>query len=96
MVSLFPTVEAAVVDATAFGNTLDPIITNIVSPIVKLMFAVAVVAFVYGVVQMIWHKNDAEAHSRGRIAMVGGLIGMFIMVSAWGIINLVANTVKQF
>ncbi len=84
----------AQVDADALGGVLNPIITHIVNPIVQLMFAVAVVVFAYGVFQMIWNKIDADGHEKGRNSMVGGLIGMFIMLSAWGIVYLIANTVK--
>lgn len=95
---MIPFVEKAyaAVDAQALGGVLDPIITNIVDPIIELMFAVAVVVFAYGVFQMIWNKTDADGHTKGRNSMVGGIIGMFIMLSAWGIINLIANTVKGF
>lgn len=86
----------AEVNAEALGGVLNPIITHIVNPIVQLMFAVAVVVFAYGVFQMIWNKTDADGHTKGRNSMLGGLIGMFIMLSAWGIINLIANTVKGF
>lgn len=92
---LVPTVEAAT-NISAFGQTINPIITNLVNPVIMLLFAVAVVAFVFGVLQMVFNKTDAEAHTKGRWAMLGGVVGMFIMISAWGIINLVSNTVKQF
>lgn len=94
--SLVSVAEAARVDPVAFGKVLDPVISNIVNPIVMLMFAVAVLVFTYGAVQVIWRKYDAEAHKRGRNAMLMGLLGMLIMVSAWGIINLISNTVKDF
>ena len=87
---------ASTIDTTAFANVVDPIIANVVNPIVELMFAVALVVFAWGILQMITHRYDAEAHARGRWSMLGGLIGMFIMVSAWGIINIVAGTVAQF
>jgi hypothetical protein len=96
MVSLASHSAAATVDAETFGRAIDPIIINIVSPIVKLLFAVAVIVFIYGVVQMVWHKTDPEARKTGQYAMIGGLTGLLIMASAWGIINLIANTVKQF
>lgn len=85
----------AAVDGDALGNVLNPIIIHIVNPVIELMFAVAVVVFAYGVFQMIWNKTDAEAHTKGKNSILGGIIGMFIMLSAWGIINIVANTVKS-
>ncbi|MGC9605585.1 MAG: hypothetical protein ABSF56_02395 [Minisyncoccia bacterium] len=81
--------------ASPFFKAINPIITNVVNPLVWLAFAVAFVVFAYGVVQMITHETDAEAHKRGRWSILSGIIGMFIMFSAWGIINIVANTVKS-
>lgn len=88
--------QAATSNVAAFGNAISPIIEHVVSPIVRLAFAVAVVVFVYGVIQMMLNKTDSESHTKGRWAMLGGIIGMFIMVSAWGIIFLISNTVKEF
>jgi len=90
--AFIPTVFAKV-DADAFGNVLNPIISNIVQPIVGLMFAVAIVVFTYGVFQTVW--GGEEARKAGKLSMIGGIIGMFIMMSAWGIIYIVANTVTD-
>jgi uncharacterized membrane protein len=87
---LVPTAHAAF-DATAFGKVVDPVITNIVNPVIMLLFAVGIVVFVYGVFQVVW--GGEEARQKGKMSMIGGIIGMFIMVSAWGIIRLISNTV---
>ena len=81
---------------TAFGTVLNPIVTNILNPIVELAFAVALIVFVYGVMQVIVRGVNSAEYDNGKRSMWGGLIGMFIMLSAWGLINIVANTVKQF
>lgn len=91
MYSIVPQAFAKV-DAAAFGSVLDPIIANVVNPVVMLVFAVAIVVFVYGVFQVVW--GGEEARKKGKMSMIGGIIGMFIMMSAWGIIYLIANTVK--
>ncbi|MDE2037965.1 MAG: hypothetical protein KGI69_01935 [Patescibacteria group bacterium] len=87
---------ASSIDPVAFGKVVDPIIANIVDPIIELIFAVALIAFIYGILQMVTHGTDSDAHQRGRMSMLSGVIGMFIMMSAWGIINIVAGTVGQF
>jgi len=84
----------AAVDTAVFGNVISPVITHVVNPVVMLMFAVGLIVFAYGVLQLVW-SQDGEARERGKHAMWGGLIGMFIMLSAWGIIYLVSNTIKQ-
>lgn len=93
--SLVPVAEAAV-NTAVLGQTLNPIITYIIDPLLMLAFALAVVVFTYGVIQVIIYDTEADEHEKGKRSMYYGVIGIFIMVSAWGIINLVANTVKQF
>lgn len=91
MLDLLFTSVYAEIDPTAFGNVVDPIISNIVNPLIKLIFAVAIVVFVYGVFQLVW--GGEEARKSGKMSIIGGLIGMFIMMSAWGIIYLISGTV---
>ena len=82
------------VDGTAIGVILNPIIENIVYPVVAFVFGLAVIYFVYGVLQLVFHGNDADARKKGQSTIIYGTLGMFIMVSAWGIIYLISNTVK--
>jgi len=90
---LFPKANAAV-DAAAFGKVLDPVISNVVYPIIWLLFAVGIFMFAWGVAQMIMKADDVTARDEGKRHMLWGAIGMFIMVSAWGIVYLVSNTIK--
>ena len=85
----------AAVDMTAFGKVMSPIFANIINPVIGLMFALAVVVFGYGIFEMIWKGGDPDARAVGRNHMIGGVIGMFIMLSAWGIINLLSNTISS-
>ncbi len=87
-----PYVQAAINPAT-FGKIVNPIIEHIVYPIIILMFGVALVIFVYGILQMIVHGSDEESLKKGKSTILYGTLGMFIMVSAWGIIYLISNTV---
>lgn len=83
----------AAVDMTAFGNVVNPIVNNIVYPIIQLLFGLAVLYFVYGVLQFVFYPEDSEARKTGKSTILWGSIGMFIMVSAWGIIYFISNTV---
>ncbi len=95
MLSLFSIRYAyAAVDMTAFGNVIDPIISNIVYPIIELMFGLAVLIFAWGVLQFVIHGDDEGARDTGKATMLWGTAGLFIMVSAWGIIYLISNTIK--
>ncbi len=93
MFSLVPQVQAQV-DATAFGNVVNPVITNIVDPVIELMALVGILVFIWGVVQMIMNGDDPEARVTGRNHMLWGIVGVVIMLSAWAIVFLVSNTIK--
>ena len=92
---LIPIAHAAV-SATQLGNVIDPILNVIVYPIIKLLLGIAVVVFVWGIIKMIRDAEDAEARKTARIHMLYGIIGFVIMLSAWAIIAVIANTVKGF
>lgn len=78
----------------AVQTILQPIIDNVAKPIIGLMFAVAVFVFIYGVLQLVFFGGDEERQGAGKRSIMYGVIGMFIMVSAWGIIYFVSNTLK--
>jgi succinate dehydrogenase/fumarate reductase cytochrome b subunit len=77
---------------TVFNSYLNKIITNIVQPIIYLLMAAAVVYFAYGMVVFIKNADNQEKRKEGYDHMIWGIIGIFIMVSAKGIINLILST----
>ncbi|MEK7088231.1 MAG: hypothetical protein AAB808_01275 [Patescibacteria group bacterium] len=66
----------------------------VVNPILILLFAVALLVFIWGVFTYIVHADDPTKRSEGGKGMIYGVIGMFIMFSVFGIINLIASTVQ--
>ncbi len=73
---------------------LDSISTKIIDPIITLLFAAATVYFLYGVLQMIQNSGNEEARKEGQQHVLWGVIGMFIMVSFYGIMHLICNTIS--
>lgn len=73
---------------------LENIKTNILNPLITLMFSAAVVVFLYGVFEFVRGKSqgDQDAHTTGGRHILWGIIGMAIMVSAYGIIHLICGT----
>ncbi|MFW5853309.1 MAG: hypothetical protein ACOCU8_01580 [Patescibacteria group bacterium] len=64
---------------------IDNIIANIINPLMMLAIAVGVVYFVFGVVLFIWGSDNAEKRQTGSQHIIYGLIGLFIALSAFGI-----------
>ncbi len=78
-------------DATILLNKISEFVIN---PIIYLMFAVAFVVFIWGLVQFATHLDNEEARSTGVKHMIWGVIGMVIMVSVRGIVNLIDKTLR--
>lgn len=67
--------------------------TNILNPLIALFFALALVYFLYGVWESIRKSDSSEGRETGGRHMLWGIIGMAIMVSAFGLVNLICNTI---
>lgn len=61
------------------------------SILVPLLFAISFLVFLYGVAQRFIFNSD-KASSEGRNFILWGLIGFVVMISLWGLVNIVANT----
>lgn len=65
---------------------------TIINPFIGLMIGVAVIFFLYGVVEFIAGADNEEKRSQGKAHMIWGIIGLFIMVAVFGIINVIIKT----
>lgn len=67
--------------------------TTILNPIIILLFAIALVYFVFGVLQYLAAaKSDPSAIQQGTRHIGWGLFGMFVMVSIFGFLRIILNT----
>lgn len=55
------------------------------------MFSVALLYFVYGIVQFIAKAGDDKAREEGKRNIFWGLVGMLIMISVFGIIRFILS-----
>jgi hypothetical protein len=61
--------------------------------LVPVIFALAFIVFIWGVfTYFILGRGDEEKQSTGRSLMLWGLIGFFVMVSVWGLVNILLGT----
>lgn len=63
----------------------------ILNPIIGFMFAVAVVMFIYGIVEYIWSADNEEKVEVGKKHMIWGIIGIFVMIGVYGILNVLSG-----
>ncbi|GEM_PF-1330569 len=61
--------------------------------LVPLIFAFAFIVFLFGIFRyFIAGGDNPEEQKKGKQLVIYGLIGFFIMVSLWGLVNIVSNT----
>ena len=65
--------------------------TEIINPLIYLLVGAAVLFFIYGVVETL--TGEGYKKDEGKTHMLWGIIGIFIMVSAIGILNVICNTI---
>ncbi len=79
----------------ALAATLGDIVgtvRDLVNTIIPLFMVIAVAVFLWGIVKYITAAGDEEAAKTARGYIIYGLIGVFVMVAFWGIIQVVAST----
>ncbi len=74
-----------IADVLKFGTCL------INTAIVPLLFAIAILVFVYGIVKFIGSEESAEKED-GKQFMMWGIIALAVMFSVWGIVKILGNT----
>lgn len=64
----------------------------ILNPLIRLMFVVALVIFLWGVFQYIRNGDSPEDRKKGTQHIVWGIVGLFIMVSVVTILEIMRKT----
>jgi hypothetical protein len=78
-----------------FNKLKDAVFANILNPLIFLLFALALLYFLWGMVRFIASGEEPEMRKDGRRHMFWGIIGMAIMLSVFGIIAFVFNVVTD-
>ena len=77
-------------------DTISKIILNIekfINLLVPVIFAIAFIVFIWGIfTYFIAGGANDEQRQKGRQLAFWGIVGFAIMVSVWGLINLVTNS----
>jgi len=69
------------------------VISTINGVLIPVLFAIAFIVFLYGIANAyILHPGDEAAVKSGHKLMLWGLIGFAVMISVWGLVNIVVNT----
>ena len=76
----------------AAQQAINKLVSVIINPAIYVVFSLGLLIFVFGVVEFLNELQKGGDTNKGKNHMLWGVIGMFIMVSVFGIIHLISNT----
>ncbi|MDP6388036.1 MAG: hypothetical protein QGG63_02070 [Candidatus Pacebacteria bacterium] len=77
--------------ATTLGNVLEDI-GNLIGLATPIIVGLALLAFFVGLVKLIFSAGNEEEKKKSKGIMIWGIIALFVMVSVWGLVNLLGDT----
>jgi ABC-type phosphate transport system permease subunit len=81
--------------AITTDQLISKILENIINPFITLLVGVAIIYFLWGAFQFVRNAESSDERKKGGMNMLWGVLGLFIMSTAYGILNLVLATIKQ-
>ena len=72
-------------------NSIFTFIKGVLNTVLPLIIALAVVVFVWGIFQYVV-AADEEKKKEAQSKIIYGVVGLFVMVSVWGLVNILVNT----
>jgi uncharacterized membrane protein YidH (DUF202 family) len=63
----------------------------IINPLILLLFGLAILIFLYGVVEFLISQSSEEKKTTGKNHMIWGILGITIMLGVWTILGFVLN-----
>jgi len=79
--------------ASFIGSGTNGIIGILNTIVVPIIFALTFVAFLWGVVQYYFlNADDEKARTSGRQFVLWGVLGMVLLFSIWGVVNVLLST----
>ena len=67
-------------------------LTNILNQIVPILIGLAVFVILWGIFTYITKAGEEEKRAEAKKFILYGIIGVFIMLSLWGLVGILVNT----
>lgn len=59
--------------------------------VIGLLFVIATIIFLWGVIQFVASAGDEKKRTEGKSKIVWGIIGLAVMAGAWGVVNIIVD-----
>jgi len=87
----YKTAQAASHLTTNADTLLNNIADKILNPLIGLMISIALLLFIYGVIEFIYGADNEDKRNQGKQHIIWGVVGLFIMVGVFGLIRIIIN-----
>lgn len=67
------------------------LIQDLVTAAIPVLVVIALAVFIWGLITFIRFADNETEREKGRNRMLWGVIGLFIMLSVWGLVSLVQD-----
>ena len=78
--------------SVSITNIILALINYVLRPLIGALIILATVVFIWGVTKYVAAGGDAEKIKEGRDFIFWGLIGLFVIISVWGLVAVINNT----
>lgn len=75
-----------------FQDLLIYVVCIINKSVIPLIIALALVMFIWGVVQYVINSDEEAKKAKGKEFMIWGIIGLTVMFAVWGLVKIVGTT----
>ena len=65
---------------------------EIINPLIIFLFALALVYFLYGVLEFFMNQENEEKRTASKKHMLWGIVGLTIMMGVWAILGMIIST----
>ncbi len=72
------------------GNKIRDI-GGVLNTVIGVLFVLATVIFLWGVIQFIAKSGDPEGQKKAKGVMTWGIVGLAVMAAAWGVAAILVN-----
>jgi uncharacterized membrane protein YozB (DUF420 family) len=91
-IAIFPFAPFVVLAAPQDFKSFLGVFMNLFSLVIPILISLAILAFLVGIAMYIWKGASETERAKGKQFMFWGIIGIFVMVSFLGLIQILRNT----
>lgn len=79
-------------DIESIADIFDLAVCILRKSVWPLLISISVIVFIIGVIKYVSKGDDSSAREEGRNFIIYGLVGLFVIVSVWGLVGVLQGT----